>query len=314
MIKPPGLKKGDSVYLLNISRKGSADMSLIHNVFDDWGLKPVVGATVLTDGFCQFAAPAEQRLQDLQKALNDENIKAIFFCRGGYGAVQILDRIDFSMFASHPKWIVGYSDITYLHTHIQNHYSIQTVHGPMAFEFPSSSAADLESIRQVLFDEVQTVTFDAMTNHKLNTVEGELTGGNLSILQTTMGTPSEIDTRSRILIIEDVFEDLTSIERMLYCLKRAGKFREVKALLLGDFIIPVDHERSNSIVSAYPQPKPDELQDALRTMVLDLLSEYSFPICFGLPVGHTSGRNAALNFGRNLSLVMSSSQVEITYT
>jgi muramoyltetrapeptide carboxypeptidase len=183
----------------------------------------------------------------------------------------------------------------------------------MAFEFPAASLKDLESIREIIFDEAEQLTFPGITIHRPLSVTGEVTGGNLSILQTTMGTPSEIDTRGRILVIEDVFEDLTSIERMLYCLKRAGKFEEAKALLVGDFIIPADHERSNSLVAAYAQPKPDELQAALRIMILDLLAEYAFPICFGLPIGHATGRNRAINFGREATITMNEEELQLFY-
>lgn len=315
MARPQYLKKGDTVYLLNISRKGSINMPFVKQVFSDWGLQIVIGETITHEGFCQFSQTQEKRLEDLQTALDDEKVRAIFFCRGGYGTVQILDKIDFSKFIENPKWLIGFSDITYLHAHIHNNFNIETIHGAMLFGFHVSDKADLESMRASLFGEMKQLDFENLENHKVASVEGELVGGNLSILHTVIGTPSDLNTDGKILFIEDTYENLMSIERMLHAFKRSGKLEKLKALLIGDFNIPIkDNERSNSMVMDYPTPDEHTVGFALKVVILDLLKDYDFPICFGLPIGHIEGRNIALILGRKVQLDMTSDSLKILYS
>ncbi|RZJ65928.1 MAG: LD-carboxypeptidase [Flavobacterium sp.] len=314
MQRPSHLQKGDTVYLLNIARKGVYDTDFVTSVFKDWGLNTIVGETISDSNFCQFSANPEIRLRDLQTALDSHEVKAVFFLRGGYGTVQILDKIDFSGFVEHPKWLVGFSDITYLHSHINRNFGIETIHGAMLFGWKTAGKSDLESMRNVLFGTRDSVVFDNLENHKTANVEGELVGGNLSILHTVIGTASDIDCDGKILIIEDTYENLMSIERMLYAMKRSGKFEKLKAILFGDFIIPLkDNETSNCMVAQIPEPNEGNIEQALRIMVLDFFKEYDFPVCFGLNVGHRADRNVALNFGRKINLEISKDSLEINY-
>lgn len=314
-MQPPFLKNGDSVFLLNISRKGEVDIGFVTKKIQSWGLNPLIGNTIRSNGFCQFAADKQTRLEELQFALNDPDIKAIFFCRGGYGAVQLIDEIDFSIFTKHPKWLIGYSDITYLHSHLHHQFLAQTIHGPMLFGFNKETPENLEALKKCLFGQIKHIAFTNCTTYKTNNVSGILVGGNLSILHTCIGTPSDIDTDGKILIIEDVNENLMSIERMLYALKRSGKLDKLQALLLGDFVIPIkDNETSNNIVAEMPNPTEKNIQEALHKMVLNLLSEYNYPICFDLPFGHIIGRNTSLIFGTNVQLQINKTSLELTYT
>jgi muramoyltetrapeptide carboxypeptidase len=314
MIQPPKLKAGDTVYLLNISRKGVMEMDFISQTLESWGLQTRIGATITDIGCCQFAASEEVRLLDMQMALDAAEIKAIFFCRGGYGAVQILDKLDFSAFLKQPKWLIGFSDITYLHAHINRNFGIETLHAAMLFGWHTAGKADLESLREALFGTNNTLAFGNLENHKISEVEGELIGGNLSILHTVIGTVSDIDTEGKILVVEDVFENLTSIERMLYALKRSGKFEKIKAVLFGDFSIPIkNNEKSNNMVSEIPVPDENTIEAAFRLMVLHFFKEYDFPLCFGLPVGHVAGRNVALVFGSKVKLEMGHGDLKLNY-
>ncbi|MBD3581345.1 S66 peptidase family protein [Flavobacterium selenitireducens] len=314
MKRPAHLKKGDTVYLLNIARKGVYNTEFVTRTFDDWGLRTIVGETISDGGFCQFSASSEVRLRDLQNALDDDRIKAIFFLRGGYGTVQILDKLNFSRFTDHPKWLVGFSDITYLHAHINRNFGIETLHGTMLFGFQTASPADLRSMRKLLFEPTSEFTFGGLENHKIADVKGEIVGGNLSILHTVIGTRSDLETYGKILFIEDTYENLMSIERMLYAMKRSGKFDKLKALLVGDFIIPIkDNETSNCMVAEFPEPDEHTIEKAFRIMLLNFFAEYDFPIVFGLPIGHRPDRNIALNFGRTANLAMTDMELTLEY-
>lgn len=313
-MKPSYLETGDSVYLLSISRAINFDISNIQNTLESWGLKVIVGTTAISGGYCQFSGTENERLLDFQKALDDKKIKAIFFCKGGYGAVQIIDKVDLSEFVKSPKWLVGFSDITLIHSHIHSSFSIETIHGAMPVTFATSSEKDITTLRQCLFGQTTNFEIDELENHKIKTVTGHIIGGNLSILHTLKGTPSDIETDKKILLIEDTNENLMSIERMLYALKRTGKFDKLKALLVGDFKIPIaDNETSNSIVKEYPAPTKDNVESALKILILNLLSEYDFPICFGLPIGHKAGRNIAVYFGRQTTISMTSNKLTFDY-
>lgn len=314
MILPPKLEKGDRVYLLNIARKGSYDAGVVNRVFEDWGLHTVLGDTVVSEGFCQFSADSETRLSDLQKALDDPGIKAIFFLRGGYGTVQLLDRIDFSGFRQHPKWLVGYSDITYLHAHINRNVGIATVHASMFSAWHTASGQDLQSLWNLLGSGEHSTVFPEVETVNFRPVAGELVGGNLSILHTVIGTPSDIETDGKILFLEDVFENLMSIERMLWAMRRSGKFDRLSGLLLGDFLIPLkDNETSNCLVPEIPFPDEKTIQSAFRMMIRHFFRNDDFPIVFGLSVGHATGRNTALGVGMKVNLELVEDTLHLTY-
>lgn len=314
MERPAHLKQGNTVYLINIARKGVYSTEFVERTFKSWGLNVRTGATISSEGFCQFSANAEIRLKDLQAALDDRDVKAIFFVRGGYGTVQILDKIDFSGFVSNPKWVIGFSDITYLHAHINRNFNIETIHGALLSGWQTAGKGDLDSMRDLLFGTNTSFAFKNLENHKISNVEGELIGGNLSILHTVIGTASDVDTDGKILVVEDTYENLMSIERMLYAMKRSRKFDKLKAVLFGDFIIPIkDNETSNCMVAEIPEPNEGNIDRALRIMALDFFNEYGFPVCFGLNVGHRADRNTALNLGRRAKLEMTATSLTLRY-
>ena len=167
---PPYLKAGDSVYLLSISRFVNFEIPIIQLALESWGLKVILGATTTNIAHCQFSGTEQERLADFQTALNDPTIKAIFFCKGGYGAVQIIDKVDFSKFKNSTKWLVGFSDVTVVHSHIHSNLSVKTIHGAMPVTFASSSKKDLSSLYQHLFGQVNSFEITETKNHKIKTV------------------------------------------------------------------------------------------------------------------------------------------------
>lgn len=313
MIRPAFLQKNDRVHVLNTSRKGAFEADYIVNLLESWDLKVSIGESVSHSGDCQFAAPLEVRFSDLQQALDDAEIKAVFFCRGGYGLVQLLGALSFEQLLKHPKWLIGYSDITYLHAHLHS-LGLMSLHASMVMSYRQCSPSDMKTLTEILFGTVSPVVFTGVEVHRAAPVTGTLIGGNLSILHTVIGTPSDMDYSGKILLIEDVFENLMSIERMLYALKRSGKFDGLKALLLGDFVVPIkDNETSNSIVPEIPRPDEHSIQKALRLMVLRFFKDAPFPIVFGLPVGHVAGRNLPVILGADVDLEMNESSLELRY-
>lgn len=313
MIRPPLLQKDDRVFVLNTSRKGAFESEYIVTTLESWGLQVIIGESVLHPGDCQFAAPLEIRLADLQRALDDTSIKALFFCRGGYGLVQLLDALSFEQFLMKPKWLIGYSDITYLHAHLHS-LGIMSLHASMLMAYRHCAPSDLIALTDILCKGKRQFACHGLQVHRPAPVAGTLMGGNLSILHTVIGTPSDFDYSGKILLIEDVFENLMSIERMLYALKRAGKFKNLKALLLGDFVIPIkDNETSNSIVSEIPEPDEHSVQQAFRMMVLRFFKDADFPIVFRLPIGHVPGRNLPVVLGATVDLEMNGDSLKLSY-
>lgn len=309
-MRPPFLKKGDKVYLLSISRRVTFDLKPAVAEIESWGLQIVIGPTATGPGYCQFSASADDRLKDFQTALDDDSIKAVLFCRGGYGAIQIIDRVDFSRFAKNPKWLVGFSDITVVQSHVLAKYGIESIHAAMPSTYADASAEDLDTLRSTLFGQAITLDVAGMDNRRVKNINGSIIGGNLSILHTLIGTPSDMDTDGKILLIEDVNENLMNIERMLYAMKRAGKLKALAGLIVGDFTIPLkDNETSNSIVIEYPAPDAGNIQAALKGMIMNIVAEYDYPVCFGFSSGHEKGRNRALILGAQTDCKISSSQL-----
>jgi muramoyltetrapeptide carboxypeptidase len=291
MIQPPYLKKGDKIAIVAPAR--SIAFEEVHpsiRLFQKWGLEVVLGINIFSK-YNQFAGTDKQRLSDLQQMMDDPSIRAIICARGGYGTVRIIDQLDFTGLFRHPKWIVGYSDITVLHSHIQRHCGIETLHATMPFNMkdPDRTVQNAEFLRKALFGEKifysKHITFSSRTGLS----KGELVGGNLSILYSLMGTSSELDTTGKILFLEDVDEYLYHIDRMMINLKRAGKLKDLKGLIVGG----MDRMRDNEI----PFGK------TAQEIIFEAVSEYSYPVCFDFPAGHGE-ENGALILGRNVLFIV----------
>lgn len=265
--------------------------------FESWGFKVAVGNTIGLRDFT-FGGTDAERLIDFQQMLDNPDIKAIMCARGGYGIVRIIDQLDFSIFKKFPKWLIGFSDITILHCHLNSNYKFASIHSKMCNSFPTDwsiaepvQVATIRSIEKALKGENMSYTADYQVNNRLGEGVGELIGGNLRCIENLAGTPSEIETKGKILFLEDVGEYLYSIDRMLYNLKRGGKLAKLKGLIIGGFRVKKDDAG-------------DEFGKTLEQIVLEKVAEYNYPVCFDFPVGHQKA-NYALKCGVKHSLKVS---------
>lgn len=295
MEKPPSLIKGDKVVIVSTARKLTLEeLTTGIDVLVSWGLEVVLGENLFEEEH-QFAGSSEQRTQDFQKALEDDSIKAIICARGGYGTVKIIDKLNFEHFKKHPKWIVGYSDVTVLHNHINQNFNIQTMHAAMPFGFKSNTNESLLSLQKCLFGESLSYDFDVHELNRRGEVSGELVGGNLSIIYSLTGTKSQLNTNGKILFIEDLDEYLYHVDRMMMNLDRAGLLANLSGLVVGGMT------DMNDNAVAYGKNA--------KEIILNAVKEYSYPVCFDFPAGHLEdnrtlpmGKLAKLTVAENCSL------------
>ncbi|HLU84865.1 MAG TPA: LD-carboxypeptidase [Vicingaceae bacterium] len=298
MEKPQALKIGDKISIISTARKISLEeVQPAINLLTEWGLEVVLGKNLFAEDH-QFAGTKVQRLADLQQALNNGEITAIFCARGGYGTVQLIDEIDFSDFKKHPKWIVGYSDVTVLHNHINQHFGLATLHATMPINFKTNTKAALQSLKDALFDNTLNYQCASHAYNRLGEARGELVGGNLSILYSLTGTTSQINTEGKILFLEDLDEYLYHIDRMMQNLKRAGMLHGLKGLLIGGMTDMND----NTI------PYGHSAIDIIKNIVAD----YDFPVAFGFPAGHLAD-NRALIMGEEVVLKVEEGGTTLTF-
>lgn len=298
MITPPPLVYGDKVGLVATARKiSSKELQEGIDLLKSWGLVPVLGKTIgLEDN--QYAGTDSQRALDFQEMMDNPDIKAIWCARGGYGTVRIIDQLDFYKFVKYPKWIVGYSDVTVLHSHLHK-IGFQTIHGTMPVSLEDNTAFAKASLKKSLFGEKPNSTYQ--TSHALNRSgksRGILVGGNLSILYSLCGSSSGLDTQGKILFIEDLDEYLYHIDRMIMNLKRNGMLDHCAGLLVGGMTKMHDNR--------IPFGK------TAQEIVLDAVKECNFPVAFDFPAGHLDD-NRALIMGASIELEVSPKEVAIKY-
>ena len=288
MVLPSYLKKGDTVAIIATARKVSKEeIQPAVAFFESYGLSVVLGKN-LFESSNQYAGTDTQRTEDLQWALNDKTIKAIIIARGGYGSVRTIEQIDFTEFKKHPKWMVGYSDVTVLHNAIHK-IGVATLHATMPLNFTKNEEAT-KSMVDALFGKLIQVETEENYSNRSGTAKGQLVGGNLSLIYSLSGTPFDIDTRDKILFIEDLDEYLYHIDRMMMQLKLSGKLKGLKGLIVGGMTDMKDN--------AIPFGKfPEDI-------ILDAVKEYNYPVCFDFPAGHID-RNLAMYFGREVELTVS---------
>lgn len=285
MISPPYLKKGDKIGIVACARKISTEeLEPALKTLEQWGLKIEPGNN-LFNAQHQFAGNDDERAEDLQRFLDDPSIKAVIAARGGYGTLRIIDQLNFDRFRKHPKWVVGFSDITVLHSHIHTLH-IETLHAKMLVNFakhePSSAL-----LKRALFGDLSSYEIPSTAMNRRGTGEGTLVGGNLSLLYALNGSASDIDTRGKILFIEDLDEYLYHIDRMMLNLKRSGKLSHLKGLIVGG----MSDMKDNTI----PFGKNAE------EIILDAVNEFDYPVCFDFPAGHVDN-NVPLYLGRKVKL------------
>lgn len=283
---PPYLKKGDTVAITCPAKKLPVAINEAVSLLESWGLNVLLGETVEAS-WHQFAGSDELRTADFQRFLDNPNVKAIFAARGGYGTIRIIDRIDFSGFRDHPKWIIGFSDITVLHSHVQALYKTESIHGQMPLTIPEGSGLSLESLRMALFGESLEYHYTSTIKNRAGISQGTLIGGNLTLLVMLSGSESEQDYTDKILFIEDVGEYLYSIDRMMWNLKRSGKLTNLKGLIVGSFTEIKDNDIP--------------FGQTAEQIIMEHVREFDYPVCFNFPAGHITD-NRALIFGRTVSL------------
>ncbi|GAB3314167.1 LD-carboxypeptidase [Larkinella ripae] len=255
---------------------------------DDWQLEVVEGES-LQSSYYQFAGDDFVRGRDLQQMLNDPSIRAVFSARGGYGSYRILDQLDFTQFLDHPKWIVGFSDITVLHCHLHR-LGVQSLHAIMPKLFGNEGIKEsLQTLRQCLFGEtVAPYTSPANALNRPGTATGPLVGGNLTLLTHTLATPSDIDLTGKLLFIEDIDETYYSTDRMMIQLRRSGRLRGLAGLIVGQFTEMRINESAPFGKTVYE-------------IIAEQVAGFGFPVCFDFPIGHVA-RNLALPIGQEAVL------------
>jgi len=294
---PPSLQKGDTIALVATARKNIDDnlkpaIDLLHS----WGLEVVIGSSIGLDNN-QLAGTDEQRAADFQQQLDNPNIKAIWCVRGGYGTVRMIDLLDFTKFKKNPKWIVGFSDVTVIHSYV-NKLNIATIHGAMPITVGKASVESIESLRKSLFGESLEYEMPFSPANRLGNAKGEIVGGNLSILYSLMGSNAQIDCKGKILFIEDLDEYLYHIDRMMMSLKRCGCFDGLNGLIVGTMTKMKDND--------IPWGKN------ANQIIEDVTKSYSFPVFYNFPAGHFRD-NRALIFGKQVSLELDATTSKVTF-
>jgi len=294
---PPYLKENDTIAIVCTARKLTFDEVLpAVRLLNGWKLKVRIGKTIGLDNF-QFSGSDRERAEDFQTMLNDPAIRAIWCARGGYGTARIIDRIDFSGFLENPKWIIGFSDVTVLHSHIHN-LGVASIHSIMPFSVEKSTSDAKKKLQNSIFGKPISYKIPSSSYNKNGQAKGVLIGGNLSILYSLLGSKSSIDTREKILFIEDLDEYLYHIDRMAINLKRNGYFDKVKGIIVGGMIDMHDNKIPFGR-NAYE-------------IILDITKEFNIPICFDFPAGHLPD-NRALILGKQIHFEVNNNFVWIDF-
>jgi len=299
MIKiPPYIKKGDTIGITcpaGYMAKEKAQACI--RTLQQWGFEVMVGKTLGSNSNNYFSGTDEERLNELQAMLDNESIHAVLFGRGGYGVGRLIDKLDFSQFKRKPKWLIGYSDITVLHSHIHSNYNIATLHSPMAAAFNDGENEFITSLYKAITGKKMKYKYDVHALNKQGTAVGELVGGNLSLLAHLVGTASDIGTKNKILFIEDIGELIYSTDRLLYQLLRSGKLDKLAGLIVGKFTDVKDTER----------PFGKNIDEVIS----DMVKQFDYPVCFHFPVSHTK-ENYALKVGVKHELKITGRSVSLS--
>lgn len=296
MFRPDFLQSGDKVAL--VSPAGSIDAHYVDEaseVLRSWGLVPQVGKyTTAQDNY--FAGTDKQRLEDMQWALNDDEIRAIVCTRGGYGSMRIMEQLDYSIFQGQPKWVVGFSDITVLHAKL-NALGIESIHGAMPKSFGSTSPEAMMQLKNVLFGRIMPYHLPVHPFNREGVVQAELIGGNLCLVHCLHSSIMAHRFHRSILFIEDVGENLYAIDRMMQTLKLSGCLEQLQGLIVG----------------AFSELKGDNFGKSAYEIVREAVDDYSFPTCFDFPAGHIR-ENFPLILGSNLELTVDETGADILYS
>ena len=295
---PPYLKKGDTIGITCPAGYMAAEKAqTCITTLQSWGFDVMVGKTLGSKSKTYFSGTDEQRRDEMQAMLDDENINAILCGRGGYGVGRIIDQLDFTKFKKKPKWIIGFSDITVLHAHLYTKIKTASLHAPMAAAFNDGENEYIKSLQKAITGKKAKYSCAAHPFNKPGNVTGELVGGNLSLLAHLTGTPSDINTKNKILFLEDIGEQIYSIDRMLYQLKRSGKLDNLAGLIIGGFTDMENTER----------PFGKKVYEVIK----EITEAYNYPIAFGFPVSHNK-ENYALKVGVTYTLKISKGKTQLS--
>lgn len=293
---PPFLKKGDTILIIGTARaRNRESLQFAFDTLKHWGFTLECGPNL----FCvhhQFAGTDEQRAHDLQWAVNHPTAKAVLIAGGGYGTLRIIDQINFKPLRKFPKWFAGYSDTTVLHARLTK-LGIACIHSTMAFQFAKHEEATF-SLKQLLTGKKTNYRVAAHPLNRNGKAEGEVIGGNLSLIYALSGSADDLQTKNKILFIEDLDEQLYHLDRMMLQLKRSGKLKQLKGLVVGGM--------SDMKDNVIPFGKTAE------EIVLDAVKEYSYPVCFNFPAGHIE-QNMALYLGKKASFTVTDKQSSLLY-
>ncbi len=294
---PPSLVYGDKVAMIPPAKAiDSAYVNHAARLLEGWGLEVIFSGNIKSRHH-QFAGNDIVRLNAFQKLLDDQSIKAVFCARGGYGTTRIIDQLNFNAFRDHPKWIIGFSDITVILNVLYN-LGFSGIHGPMPLNFNEKySDESLKRLHNILFDnKFAPIHIDYYELNRQGTGAGEIVGGNLTMITNSLGTPSELPTDNRILFLEEIDEYLYRIDRMLIQLKRAGKLADLKGLVIGHFTSIQDNEEP------FGMNVPE--------MIMDIVSPYDYPVCFNAPIGHEMP-NYSIPVGKTMKLAINKKETTL---
>lgn len=287
---PDFLKEGDEIGIISTARKITAEeLKPAIDFFEKRNFKVRLGENIFAESH-QFAGNDSQRTADFQQMLDNPNVKAVFFARGGYGSVRIIDKIDFGKFLNKPKWLCGYSDISVIHSHVHN-LGVKTLHGTMPINFPADGSSNiaLESMMNAITGKANSYRLSEHPFNRVGEAKAVLCGGNLSILYSISGSVSDLDTDGKILFMEDLDEYLYHIDRMMMSLKRAGKLNNLAGLIVGGM--------SDMNDNTVPFGKTAE------EIISECVAEYDYPVCYNFPAGHIS-ENSALVLGSECHMIV----------
>ncbi|MDO5978717.1 S66 peptidase family protein [Flavivirga spongiicola] len=302
LIQPPYLKAGDTVAIVapsGVLKNRTKEVEQAKRLLKSWGLHAIVGKHVFSQAN-HFAGTDDERCEDFQNALDNPKISAIWCARGGYGTVRILDKLDYTKFKQNPKWLIGYSDITALHNQVHNQ-DIQSIHAMMCTSLQDDFGTikeTLSTFKDAIFGKSLNYTLTGSKYNKTGNASAPIVGGNLTMLHTMLGSKTSIDTSGKILFIEEIGEYKYHIDRMLQSLKRAGYFENCKGVIVGD----MTKLRKNTTLWG----------TSIEQLILDALSDYSFPIAFNMPAGHEKD-NRAMILGRRIELTVGKGQSTVVF-
>ena len=302
-IKPENLRIGDTISIIapsGVLKDYEEYMQKSISLMESWGLNVVLGSTIY-ESYGHFSSTDINREKDFQNAIDDNKIKAIWCARGGYGAMRIIDNINYDNLLKNPKWVIGYSDITAIHNDIHN-LGVESLHGVMCKSLEDISVDDdsINKLKDILFEEGELkYIIEGNEYNIIGEASGKLVGGNLTLLQSLLQSKSSIDTTNKIIFIEDVGEYLYHIDRMLHSLKRADYFSKCSGLIVGDF---TDIKKNET-----------KFGKNLYEIINEIVEDYNIPVMYGFPAGHGE-KNLPLIFGRNVRINVRENKSEIRFS